>query len=127
MTNATKGRAIRYAAIGLDVGAPMIATATQFPIWVEKSSEATISGLFLLFALLSALPFVNQIKAWMKSPSVPVMWVILFASFVLMRNIIDEMIAVCFFGMAANILGAGVHKLGVYIEQRPDIEAEEGE
>ena len=127
MTNKAKGTAIRYTAIGIDVGAPLIATATQFPVWVEKSSEATFSGLFLLFAFVSILPFLKQIKEWFKSPSVPVLWVLMFVTFVLLRNIIDEMLAVCFFGMVANILGACVYKVGAHVEKIPDKEAEEAE
>lgn len=127
MKNATKGKTIRYAAVALDVCAPLAATATQFPVWVEKSSEATISGLFLLFALISMLPFINQIKEWMKSPSVPVLWCVMFVLFVLLRNIIDEMLAVCFFGMTANLIGAVIYKIGSYVEGKPDIDTEANE
>ena len=69
MTNATKGKVIKGAAVTLDVAAPLIATLSQFPVWVERSSEATVSGLFLIFALLSILPFLKVIKEYFKSPS----------------------------------------------------------
>ena len=46
MTKLTKGRLICFAAILIDVGAPLAATMCYFPIWVEKSAEATISGAF---------------------------------------------------------------------------------
>lgn len=112
MTNATKGKVIKGAAVTLDVAAPLIATMSQFPIWVERSSEATVSGLFLMFAILSVLPFLKVIKEYFKSPSVWMVWIIVFSIFIVLRNIIDEMILVSFVGMLANILGAGIYKIG---------------
>jgi hypothetical protein len=116
MTKAALGKIVKGSAIGLDVGGPLIATLTQFPIWVEKSSEATVSGLFLLFALLSAIPLAKQIKEFIKSPSVWVLWIVLFAFFIMLRNIIDEMVIVCFVGMLSNIVGTGIYKVGNIIE-----------
>lgn len=120
MKNATKGNIIKVCAVTVDVAAPLAATLTQFPLWVEQSSAATMSGLFLIFAFLSCLPFIKQIKAFFKSPSVWVLWIVLFVLFVVLRNIINEMIVVCFVGMLANIAGAGIYKLGNYVGGKPD-------
>jgi hypothetical protein len=120
MTNRTKGNIIKASAVAVDVGVPLIATFTQFPIWVEKSSEATVSGLLLLFAFLSCLPFLKQIKEYMKSPSVVVVWVVLLVLLSCLRNIIDQMIVVCFFGAIANALGAGLYKIGNVICAKED-------
>ena len=127
MRNTTKGKMIKGSAIVLDVAAPLVATLSQFPLWVEKSSEATMSGLFLLFAFLSCLPFLKQIKAYFKSPSVWVVWVVLFVLFICLRNIINEMIVVCFVGMLTNLAGTGIYKLGAMIENKPNgaVDAEE--
>lgn len=120
MKNAVKGNIIKGVAVCVDVAVPLAATLTQFPIWVNRSSEATMSGLFLLFAMLSCLPFMKQIKAYMKSPAVWSVWCILFVLFVLLRNIIDEMLIVCFFGMIANLAGAGIYKIGAIVGGKPD-------
>lgn len=120
MTNKTKGKAIKISALCLDVAAPLIATATQFPIWVEKSSAATMSGLFLIFAMLSAIPFMKQIKTYFKSPSAWSMWCIIFVLATLVRNIIDQAVVICFVGLVANLAGAGLHKLGEKIESKED-------
>ena len=112
MTKSALGRVIKGSAIALDVAAPMIATLTQFPIWVERSSDATVSGLFLLFALLSSIPFLKQIKEFIKSPSVWILWIVIFSILIVLRNIMDEMIIVCFVGMISNLIGAGIYKLG---------------
>ena len=121
MKNATRGKIIKGCAVGLDVAVPAITAMTQFPVWVEKSSEATVSGLFLFFAVLSCIPFINQIKQFMKSPSVPVLWIVLLVAFVAIRNIIDEAIVICFFGAIANIIGAGIYKIGDVVGKREDV------
>ena len=57
MKNKIKGQIVQWAAIlGLDVGAPLIATCTQFPVWVERSAGSTVSGLFVVFALICTIP-----------------------------------------------------------------------
>ncbi len=122
MKNVTKGKIIKAAAVVLDVGAPLIATLTQFPIWVNKSAEATMSGMFLLFALICAIPFFKQIKAYMKSPAVPVMWWVMFGIFVILSNIVNQIVLICFVGGVANTLGAGAYKLGQFVGERPDKE-----
>ena len=105
MNRSSVARIIRISAVFVDVAAPLVATLSQFPIWVERSSEATVSGLFLLFAFLSCLPFMKQIARFFKSPSIPMLWLILFAFLVALRNIVDEMVLICFVGMVSNILG----------------------
>ena len=127
MKNTTKGKIIKASALCLDVAAPLIATCTQFPIWVDKSSAATVSGLFLVFAFLSAIPFMKQIKAYLKSPSAWSMWCIFFVLFIALRNIIDEMVIVCVVGFVANVCGAGLHKIGENVEQKPDKVVEESD
>ena len=115
MTKATQGKIVKGAAVALDVGAPLIATISQFPAWVDESPEATVSGLFLMLAFLSVIPFFKQIKSYFKSPAIWVVWSLIFVVLLVLRNILDGMIIVCFVGMIANILGAGIYNLGKYI------------
>ena len=112
MTNKTKGRILKVIALTIDVSVPLAATLSQFPLWVEKSPEATMSGLFILFAFLSCLPFIKQIKDYFRSPSIWVVWVVLLVLFICLRSIIDQMVVVCFFGAVSNVIGAGIYKLG---------------
>lgn len=116
MRRETIGKILKVSALVIDVGAPLVATVTQFPIWVDRSAGATMSGLFVFFALLSAIPFFKQIKAYFKSPSAWVMWTVIFVVFVVLRSIIDEMLIICAVGMVGNMIGAGIHKLGVYFD-----------
>ena len=116
MTNATKGRILKWTAIGIDTAVPFVATVSQFPVWIEKSAGATVSGLFLCLAFLCALPFAKQIIAYIKSPSVPVGWAVLFVLFICLRNIIDQMLVVLLVGMIANIAGSFLYHIGKNIE-----------
>lgn len=120
MKNRTKGAIIKGAAITLDVVAPLVATLSQFPLWIEKSADATMSGLCLIFILISCLPFIKQIREFFKSPSSWMIFTILFVFFVVMRNIIDQMLVVSFVGAVANIAGAGIYALGRHIGERED-------
>ena len=112
MKRTTKGKIFKISALVLDVGAPLAATVSQFPVWVDRSAGATVSGLFVLFALLSAVPFFKQIKAYFKSPSVWVMWCVIFVALIALHAIIDEMLVICAIGALSNVIGAGLYKLG---------------
>ena len=114
------GRCLKASALAIDVGAPLVATATQFQIWVERSSSATVSGLFLFFAFLSAIPFWRQIKEWIKSPSAPLLWTFLAIFFVALRNIVDEMLLVSVVGAVSNCIGACVYKCGALLAGRKE-------
>lgn len=120
MKNKTKGRLIKGSALVLDVGAPLITTITQFPVWIDKGASSTVSGIFLVFAFLSIVPFLNQIKAWLKSPSVPVLWLVFFVLFSLLRSIIDQMAIICLIGAIANLLGSIIYKAGNVVQSKPD-------
>ena len=120
MTNRTKGNIIKASAVAIDVVTPLIATLTQFPVWVEKSSKATVSGLVLVFAFLSCLPFIKQIKEYFKSPSIVIVWSVGLVLLVCLNNIINEMIVVCFAGLVSNAIGTGIYKVGNIIHDKED-------
>ena len=122
MKNVTKGRIIKDSALCIDVGVPLAATISRFPIWVEESAEASMSGLFLVFAFLPCLPFLKQIREYFKSPSAWVIWTLLFILLAALRSILDQMIVVCFAGAVANVIGAFIYHIGTGIGNKPDKE-----
>lgn len=127
MKNSTKGAIFKVIAVCIDVGVPVVATLTQFPLWVEQSAEATMSGLCLVFLLVSALPFLKQIGEYFRSPSAYVIWGLLFVLFLLLRNIIDQMFIVSFAGFVANIIGAGIYAIGRHIGDKDVKKKKDGE
>jgi hypothetical protein len=112
MTRQTKGSLLKCAGLGLDVGAPLIATLTQFPVMIERSAEATVSGLFVVFALLSGIPLLKLFGKMIKTPSVPVIWLIGCGLLLCLRSIVDEMIVICAVGAFSNTAGAVMYKIG---------------
>lgn len=113
----TKPKILKAAALAIDVGVPLVATLLRFPIWVERNSTSTVSGLVVLFAILSFLPIVKWASKHIRTPSVWMMWVILFAILVAIHTIIDEMLIVVGWGAAGNILGAVLYKYGERMER----------
>ena len=120
MKNKTKASIIKWTSTGICVGAPFAATLAQFPVWVEQSAEATMSGLFLIFAFFSCVPFIRQIKEYMKSPAAWVLWMIVLVFAIALRAIIDQMVFIAGIGFAANILGMALYRLSAYIAEKPD-------
>lgn len=106
-----KTRILKGLALAIDVGGPLVATLTQFPIWVERSAGSTVSGLFVLFAILSAVPLFNAFRSKLRTPSVPVMWMLAFAFLTGLNAIISEMILITFVGMISNAIGFVLFKL----------------
>ncbi len=100
-----KRRILKGLALVIDVGAPLIATLTQFPIWVEQSAEATVSGIFVFFAILSAVPLLKYWWKKLRTPSAPLMWGLAFALLNVLNAIISEMILITFVGVVSNSVG----------------------
>ena len=112
MNDKVKARLLKALALTIDISSPLIATLTQFPVCIEKSAEATVSGVVLLLAFFSCIPLLKHIKSFIKSPSVPILWLIIFVILTLLNNIIDEMIVVCFVGTISNSIGTVIYKIG---------------
>lgn len=118
MKNSTKGAILKTIAIGIDVGVPLAATLTQFPLWVEQSAEATMSGLCLVFIGLSVIPFLKVLKEYFKSPSSWVVFGLIFMILLLLRSILDQMLIVSFAGFVANLIGAALYGIGNNLQQK---------
>ena len=112
MSNKGKGRLLRAVALLIDVGVPLGVTAAHFPVWVERSAEATLSGMFLFFAIISAIPLIKVFFKTLKTPAAWMIWTIMFVALASLRVIINEMVVISLCGMCANIVGAVLHKIG---------------
>ena len=106
MSRKAKYITLNIIALTMCVAPPAVATLYQFPLWVEKGADATVSGLAVFMLFLCALPFVRTIKEALKSPSVKFMWFAVLVILWLLRTIIDEMIVVCAVGFLSNCVGS---------------------
>lgn len=118
MKNSTKGFILKTTAIVIDVAVPVVATLTQFPLWVEHSAEATMSGMCLVLIGLSVIPFFKVLKEYFKSPSSWVIFGLIFMFLLLLRSILDQMLIVSFAGFVANIIGAALYGIGNNLQQK---------
>lgn len=117
MSKSTKGKIIKTIALILDVGGPLIATLICFPVWIERSTSATISGIAVFGILLSVIPVFKLIKKKAWTPAAWLVWVMLSVFFLTLRSIIDEMAIVSVTGAISNVIGAFVYKLGEKIDK----------
>ena len=104
---------ILYNALGiaLSVLPPACATLSYFPFWIEKGASYAISGTALLLITLSVLPILRIVLSRLKTPSAPMLWLIVFLFFFAMSKIADELTVVAFFGFLGNIIGAVFFRL----------------
>lgn len=118
-----KGKLIKGTAIALDIVAPLVATIAQFPAWVERSAGSTVSGTFVMFAILSSIPLFKFLHNILKSPSTPLLWGVAFALLICFRNIVDEMIIICFVGAVSNVAGTAIYKIGASMDKEEKLNA----
>lgn len=112
MSAKLKGKLLCFLALIIDVGAPLAATVSYFPVWVEKSADATISGIVVFLGLLSAIPLFRVIKEKLRSPSAWMIWFVMFLLFLALEPIVKEVKMISLIGFAANLVGAVIYKLG---------------
>lgn len=111
-------RLLRIIALVIEAGVPIIAVIMQFPVFIERSAGATISGISVLLMILCAIPLKNKIKMFLRSPSIPILWTVLFVICLAISNIIKEMVVVTFVGMLANIVGILLEFIARCIDRR---------
>lgn len=111
-----KAKLLKLFAIGIDVLVPLIVTLSYFPLWVNRSAEATVSGLAIVFALISFIPLIKVIKKRLASPSVWMVWVFIAVILIALNTIIDQAIVISVFGAIANCIGAIIYKIADRIE-----------
>ena len=125
MRNSTKGALMKKSALVMAVGCPIGAALTQFPVWVEDSAEATVSGLFLVVALLSAVPIFRLMRDRLKSPFMPLIWIAITVALLALRAIINDLILIGAIASVSNTAGWALYKGGCFVGQKEDKEPEE--
>lgn len=107
-----KGNLLKAIALFVDVAAPLTVVLLEFPVWVEKDAGTTVSGVVLILAVLCMKPLLNWIVRVVKTPSSWLMWLLLLCIFVALSKVSREMIVISAVGLASNLVGAFLYKLG---------------
>ncbi len=111
MTERTKYFILYAVGLIVCIVPPVVAVLMNFPVWIHKSSAATLSGISLVLLVLCCIPFYKAILAYVRSASSPVMWLLLFLFCFLFGSIVDEMTAISFVGAISNTVGAVIFKI----------------
>ena len=84
------------------IAPPLIATLNSFPLFIERSSSATVSGLSLILFICCSMPLVKLAGKHINSPASPVLWIVVFAISTMMKNIIDEVCMISLIGLCSG-------------------------
>lgn len=90
---------------------PLAGTLYFFPAWVEESPHATFSGTVLVLVLVCMIPFWKKILGVTKNftaTAMPVFWIVLFAVFMILKEIVAQFVYISLFGLAGSVLSMGV-------------------
>lgn len=117
MKKSTKGTIIYYTGLAVSILAPLVAAATQFPVWTESVPGTQIGGMFIFVALLCMIPLFNHLKIALKSPSSCLLWTLIFVITWALSKIIDELLIVALVGSIANYIGALLCGIGNYLRR----------
>ena len=120
MTNKSKGLIMYYTGLVLSILAPFIATLTQFPVWTEQVDPKQVSAMFIVMAVVCAVPLLNHFKQALKSPSSIAVWVFLFLVTWGMKQIVNQVMIIALVGLIANIIGAILCGVGNKVKEMPD-------
>lgn len=120
MTNKSKGLIMYYTGLVLSILAPFIATLTQFPVWTEQVDPKQVSAMFIVMAVVCAVPLLNHFKQALKSPSAIAVWVFLFLITWGMKQIVNQIMIIALVGLIANIIGAILCGVGNKVKEMPD-------
>jgi hypothetical protein len=85
-------------------------TLSYFPLWAE-SSGARINGAAALLLVIAFMPLCKLLYRALRSPSVTLVWFILFLLFFLLSRIADEMTVISFVGFASNLLSSVLFRI----------------
>lgn len=127
MSNRTKGLIMYYTGLVLSILAPFIATLTQFPMWTQNVDPKQVSAMFIVMAVICAVPLMNHFKQALKSPSAIAVWVFLFLVTWGLSQIIKQVMIISLVGMIANIIGAVLCGIGNKLKKIKHEDEEEEE
>ena len=111
MKRSTKSAVLFITGAVISIGVPLIATLMHFPVWRERGPAYVMSGFALLTVLIAIIPLIRIIKERFRSPSAPVIWLVIFLTFEALSNIADDMCVISLSGLISNLLGTVFFRL----------------
>ena len=87
---------------------PLIAFLDNFPVLTEQNYGQAVSWFAVAMIAVCCIPFWRRIKEYFKSPDTAVPWLVSFIVFTAVKNLIDGMIIVTFWGLIGNLIAKGL-------------------
>jgi chromate transport protein ChrA len=108
VTKANPTKRLFFNALGLAVSIIPVTAAilSYFPIWARRADSSILSGISLVLVAIALVPLYKHVRAALRSPSAPMMWLFSFLVFLLLSRIADEMTVISFVGFVTNVLGS---------------------
>ena len=111
MTNTQKYRALYILGVILCVLPTVLCILCEFPLWVAKgnptvASGVTLSALSLSLIVIASTPLLRIIRAKIKTPSMWMIWGIMFLIFYSLESVISSLVLISFAGFIGNVMGA---------------------
>lgn len=106
MSNRMKALLLDLLARVVAVAPPAVVTLCQFPLWVNRSAGATVSGIGFFALMLCMIPFwrkAKDIKRFIADASTPELWLILLCVFLLLSQIADSVVYISIAGLAGSL------------------------
>ena len=107
----------RILGITLCVLPPAIATLEHFPLWLSNGRQA-LSALSLLLLLLSAYPLFRILKRCLRSPSLWVLWLVLWVLLEVFLPILSAIKTIALISFPTGLLGALCFRLARKSEEK---------
>ena len=126
MSNRTRMLLYDFVARCIAVAFPAGMTLYHVPLFVSRSSEATLSGLCLFALFICMIPFwrkLRDVKKFLFEVSTPVLWLLIVGAFYFLSKIADEVISIG----VAGCFGACLSSLILHIGKKKCFETEENE
>ena len=101
---------LRILGVALCVLPPAISTLEFFPLWLSDGKSA-LSALSLMLLLLSALPLFRIVKRHLRSPSLWMLWLVLWILLEAFLPILSAIKTIALISFPTGILGAVCFRL----------------
>ena len=97
-----------FNALGLIFSVIPVAVAifSYFPLWLGREDASILSGIALLLFAAALIPLYRYVRDALRSASAPLMWFIIFLTFLILSRIADEITVISFVGFLGNLAGS---------------------
>jgi len=106
-----RGIILRLLALLISTLPAAVCTLCYFPTWKSEGGEVMLSGVAVTLLCLGAIPIIKHVRRLLASPSVPIIWLMVFLLFLASSRIAEQMLVISLVGFLSNCVGAVIYRL----------------